>query len=153
MERDTSTSSSPAVAPDESRGAARWTRCTTFEALTTGLAGLFTLPAKAAVPFAGGSYVTLVRQGTVYFTPLRQGVESGYEGRFVIDGRTYPGSLYYPRTGGVGLVWFYGDTGTMAGNTLGSLQPDGSYVGPLWFFDSRGNITDSGTTRFAVNVR
>lgn len=105
------------------------------------------------MPCVSGTYRTLVLRGTIQFTPFRRVPDSGYEGRFVIDGKTYPASIYHPRTGGVGLVWFYGTSGIMAGNTLGSMQADGSYAGPLWLFDQRGNTTDSGTARIDVAVR
>jgi hypothetical protein len=132
-------------------GVKRWARRTAFGVLVAGLVGLFALPAKAAVPYVSGTYVTPARQGTIQFTPLRRVVQFGYEGRFVIDGKTYPGSLYYPRTGGVGLVWYFGTTGIMSGNTLVSLQADGSFAGPVWFFDRRGNTTAEGTT--TLNIR
>ena len=37
---------------------------------------------------------------------------------------------------------YYSTSGNMAGNALVTLQPDGTYSGPVWFFDRKGNTTD-----------
>jgi hypothetical protein len=98
-----------------------------------------------AAPMMSGTYVTPARQGRISFVGLRA-FRGGIEGKFNIDGKSSPGSLYSATGGGTGLVWYYGVSGIMAGNALVTLQPDGTYGGPIWFFDRRGNTTSSGTT-------
>jgi hypothetical protein len=47
---------------------------------------------------------------------------------------------------GIGVVWYYGTSGIMAGN--GVLTPTGAtsiYSGTVQFFDRAGNVTGSGT--------
>lgn len=103
----------------------------------------------AVVPYISGTYQTATHQGTIKFTPIKRVIQFGYEGTFKIDGKNYPGSLYLPRTGGVGLVWYYGSTGIAAGNALGTLQADGvTYSGTVYFFDRKGNTIDTGTATF-----
>ena len=45
------------------------------------------------------------------------------------------------------VLWYYGTSGNMAGNALVTLQPDGTYSGPVWFFDRKGNTTNSGVVK------
>ncbi len=103
----------------------------------------------ATVPNVSGTYQTPSQQGTITFKPIKRIVQFGYEGTFKVGGKSYPGSIYFPRSGGVGMVWYYGVSGIMAGNALGTLQSDGvTYSGPIFFFDRKGNTIDSGTTTF-----
>ncbi len=80
---------------------------------------------------------------------MKRVIQFGYQGSYKIDGKSYPGSLYFPRGGGLGMVWYYGTSGNMAGNALCTLQPDGSYSGELILYDRKGNIIQTGT----VNVQ
>ena len=103
-------------------------------------------PAFAAAPYVNGTYQTPNRQGTIKFTPQRAVIQYGYEGKFVVDGKTYPGSLYFVRgTSNVGMVWYYGTSGLQAGTALVSPTGGSSYAGSISFTDRHGNITDSGT--------
>lgn len=80
--------------------------------------------------------------------PVKRVIQFGYQGNFKVNGKTYPGSLYFSRTGttgGFGMVWYYGTSGNMAGNAVLSPQADGSYVGTFLFLDRKGATIDSGT--------
>jgi len=77
-------------------------------------------------------------------SPVRA-FHGGSEGTYVVGGKRSPGSMYAATGGGTGMVWYYGTSGIMAGNALVTLQPGGSYSGPIWFFDRKGNTTDTGT--------
>jgi hypothetical protein len=103
-----------------------------------------TVTAAVAAVAMHGTFTTPTTQGTITYTPLRA-IRGGSEGRFLIDGKRFPGSLYAATTGGTGLVWYYGTSGNMAGNALVTSRPDGTYSGPLWLFDRAGNTIDSGT--------
>lgn len=73
-------------------------------------------PVRAAGPYVNGTYTTPTQSGGITFKPTRAVVQYGYEGTFVVGGRSHPGSLYAVRgTGNVGLVWYYGTTGIPAG--------------------------------------
>ena len=63
----------------------------------------------------------------------------------MVDGKSYPGSMYAAVGGGTGFVWYFGNSGIMAGNALVTAQADGTSSGPIWFFDRAGNQVDSGT--------
>jgi hypothetical protein len=104
---------------------------------------LFTLSASAA-PTLSGTYVTPTKSGKITFTALRA-IRGGFEGNFVISGKTWPGCIYAGTGGGTGLAWFYGTSGIMAGNAMVTTQPNGSGTGPVWFFDRKGNTIDTGT--------
>jgi len=104
----------------------------------------FLVPAAQAAPMLHGTYATPTRNGTITFVGLRA-FRGGVEGRFVIDGKVSPGSTYGATTGGTGMVWYYGTSGIMAGNGVVTLQANGTYAGPIWFFDRKGNPTDTGT--------
>jgi hypothetical protein len=122
----------------------RWSRRGFLGAcLAAAVLALFTFPAQAA-PTLSGTYVTPTKSGTITFTPLRA-FRGGVEGRFVISGKAWPGSIYSATGGGTGMVWYYGTTGIMAGNALVTTQPNGSGTGPIWFFDRKGNTIDAGT--------
>jgi hypothetical protein len=120
-----------------------WTRRGVIGLLLAVALGWLALPAQAA-PTLTCSYVASKSQGTIAYTALRA-FHGGSEGRFVINRKTFPGSAYAATGGGLGLVWYYGYTGRMAGNALLTLQPDGTYSGPIWFFDRAGNQIDAGT--------
>lgn len=126
----------------------RHSRRTVLAILIGILLVLIAMPVLAALTVAG-TYTTPLRQGTIQFTALR-GFRGGMEGSFKVDGKISPGSLYAARGGGTGLVWYYGVSGIMAGNALVTLQPDGTYSGPIWFFDRKGNTTSSGTTTVTI---
>lgn len=107
------------------------------------------MTAQAAVPYISGTYQTPSQQGTIAFKPIKRVIQFGYQGTIKINGKSYPGVMYFPRTGGVGLAWYYGYSGITAGNALGTLQPDGvTYSGPVWFFNRQGNTIDTGTITF-----
>jgi hypothetical protein len=121
------------------------TRSTAVGALTVALVALLTTTALAA-PILHGTYTTPLRaQGTISYTPVRA-FHGGSEGTFKVDGKGYPGSVYAATGGGTGMVWYYGTSGIMKGNALVTLQSNGTYSGPIWFFDRKGNTIDSGTT-------
>jgi hypothetical protein len=103
-----------------------------------------TLSTAFAAPTLSATYVTPTRQGNIAYTAQR-GIRGGSEGKFVVDGKSHPGSVYAAVGGGMGMVWYYGTSGNMAGNALFNAQPDGTQSGPIWFFDRSGNIIDSGT--------
>lgn len=110
---------------------------------------VFTAPvSSAAVPNVTGTYITTTKSGTVSFVAVKRVIQFGYQGTVKIDGKGSPGVEYFPRTGGIGLAWYYGNTGLTAGNAMCFPQPDGSYTGQVWFFDRKGNIIDSGTMTF-----
>jgi hypothetical protein len=90
--------------------------------------------------------MTSTRQGVIASAGLRA-FRGGMEGRFAIDGKSWPGSAYAAVGGGLGKVWYYGTSGIMAGNALVVLQSDGPDTGPIWFFNRAGTTTDSGTVR------
>ena len=107
------------------------------------------MTAQAAVPYISGTYQTPSQQGTITFKPIKRVIQFGYQGTFIVGGKSYPGVMYFPRSGGVGLAWYYGYSGNTAGNALGTLQPDGvTSSGPVWFFDRQGNTTDTGIVTF-----
>ena len=112
-------------------------------AVTAALAGVLATAALAA-PTMSGSFATPTTQGNIAYTAQRA-FHGGSEGRFVVAGKSYPGSMYAAVGGGTGLAWYYGTSGLMAGNALVKLQPDGTYSGPIWFFARSGTTTDSGT--------
>lgn len=91
-----------------------------------------------------GTYTTPTASGTISYTPLRA-FRGGSEGRYVIGGQTRPGSMYAAVGGGVGMGWFYGYTGVMAGTALVTLQPNGTYSGPITFLARDGSTLDAGT--------
>jgi hypothetical protein len=86
-------------------------------------------PADAAPAPVQGQYVlTSGNTGAFKYTPLRAIIQYGSEGNFVICGKSYPGSMYAIRygqyAGGVGMVWYYGTSGIMAGNAVVQRQAD-----------------------------
>ena len=103
-------------------------------------------PALAAVPSVNGSYVAANSQGNFKFTPQRAVIQFGYEGKFNIAGKGYPGSMAYVRgTSNISFVWYYGTSGIQAGTALVSPVSGATYSGPITFTDRQGNVTDSGT--------
>ena len=120
-----------------------WSRRGVFGLLLAGLVALVSTSAQAA-PTLTGTYVTPLQSGSLSYTAVRA-FRGGSEGNFVVGGKRYPGSAYAARGGGTGLVWYFGTSGIMAGNALLTAQPDGTYAGPIWFFDRAGNTTDTGT--------
>jgi hypothetical protein len=121
----------------------RWTRRGFLGLFCAAVIGLSALPAQAA-PTLKATYVATASQGTITYTAQRA-FRGGSEGKFVVNGKTFPGSAYAAVGGGLGLVWYYGTSGNMAGNALITLQPDGTNSGPIWFFNRAGAQTDSGT--------
>jgi hypothetical protein len=111
--------------------------------LASGILGLLAGTALAA-PTMHGTFTTPLKQGTVTYTAQRA-FAGGSEGVYKVAGVSRPGSMYRATGGGVGLAWYYGYSGLTAANALVSLQPDGTYSGPVWFFDRAGNTIDSGT--------
>lgn len=99
---------------------------------------------QAAIPYVSGTYTTPTQQGTVKFNPVKRVIQFGYQGNYNINGKSFPGVLYFPRTGGMGVAWYYGVSGIPASNALLQPQADGTYRGPVWFFDRKGNQIDSG---------
>lgn len=120
----------------------RWRRRGFLGLCLTAVLTFFALPAQAA-PTLTCTYVAAKSQGTIIYTAQRA-FRGGSEGKFVVSGKSFPGSTYAATGGGLGLVWYYGTSGIMAGNALITLQPDGSYSGPIWFFSRTGVQTDSG---------
>ena len=145
MDNNTDSSNYNAIARNASVATRHWTRRGVLGLLLAASLTLMAWSAQAA-PMMSGTYVTPARQGTISFVGLRA-FRGGIEGKFNIDGKSSPGSLYSATGGGTGLVWYYGVSGIMAGNALVTLQPDSTYSGPIWFFDRRGNTTSAGTTR------
>ncbi|MFO0940356.1 MAG: hypothetical protein U0930_06265 [Pirellulales bacterium] len=115
---------------------------------TTAICLVTASASSAAIPNVTGTYTTNSKQGTISFTAVKRVIQFGYQGTVKIDGKGAPGVEYFPRTGGVGLAWYFGYTGITAGNAFCLPQTDGSYSGPVWFYDRRGNIIDSGTMTF-----
>lgn len=108
----------------------------------------------AGAAFAGyvttGTFTTPKRTGGFSFTPLRA-FRGGVEGKFVIAGKSYPGSMYYPATGKVGYVWYYGTSGVMAGTGVVSpAATTGQYSGTIQFTDKAGNVTEEGTLKVTI---
>jgi hypothetical protein len=121
-------------------------------------------PAGAAPAPVQGQYVlTSGNTGAFKYTPLRAIIQYGSEGNYVIGGKSYPGSMYAIRygqyAGGVGMVWYYGTSGIMAGNAVVQRQVDltacqtlnltitpiSCSIGSMTTIDRRGNVLDSGT--------
>jgi hypothetical protein len=105
-----------------------------------------TLTAQAAAPTLNGTFTTVNGQGTIKYTMVKALARLGSQGRYVINGKSYPGVLYAIRaTGGLGLSWFYGSTGITAGSAV--VSPTGNpneYSGTIQFVDRQGNVIDSG---------
>ena len=106
-------------------------------------------PALAAKPTLHGTYATPKTQGAITYTAKRA-FYGGSEGRFVVGGAGYPGSIYRATNGGLGMVWYYGTSGRMAGNALTTAQPDGRMSGTIWFFSRKGAQTDTGTVSVTI---
>lgn len=121
--------------------------------IMTGLL-LTAAPTFAAAPYVKGSYQTNAGQGTITFTPLRGVSQWGYEGKFVINGKTYPGSYYGIRgTSNIGMVWYYGSSGIQAGSAIVSPTGGINYAGSISFTDRQGNVTSSGVIKVAITVK
>lgn len=125
-----------------------YARRTVIAIVMASMVAMWASSAEAAIPYVTGTYVTANRQGKFTFTPVKRVIQFGYQGTIQIDGKKYPGVLYFPRTGGVGLAWYYGVSGNTAGNVLGTPQADGTYSGPISFYNKAGTTTDSGTATF-----
>ncbi len=131
-----------------------WVRKMMLTVVVLGVLLLTAIPAFAAVPYVSGTYQTPSRQGTIAFTPQRAVIQYGYEGKFVIDGKTYPGSYYAIRgTSNIGMVWYYGTSGIQAGTAVVSSIGGTSYTGPITFTDRQGNVTASGTCSVTILLR
>ena len=113
-------------------------------AMAVALVTVLQTGALAGRPVAKGTFVTPTTQGTIQYTMLRA-IHGGSEGKYKVAGKGYPGSMYAAVGGGTGMVWYFGTSGIMAGNALVTLQPDGTYSGPIWFFDRKGATRDTGT--------
>lgn len=111
--------------------------------LATSLAAVLASTALAAATMHG-TFTTPTQQGKISFIAQRA-FSGGTQGQFAVAGKSYPGSIYRAVGGGTGLVWYYGYSGLTAGNALVTLQPDGTYSGPVWFFNRAGTVIDSGT--------
>jgi hypothetical protein len=102
---------------------------------------------RAAAPALKGTITSSQGTGTITFTAVKAVRGLGYQGNFVIYGKSSPGMVYGVRgTTGIGVVWYYGVSGIMAGN--GILTPTGApntYSGTVQFFDRAGNVTGTGT--------
>lgn len=110
-------------------------------------------PAKAAVPYVSGTYTTPNASGGFKFTPVRA-IQGGFEGRFVVGGKAYLGSIYAIRgTSDTGMVWYYGVTGIPAGSARVSPNASGLYSGPISFTNLRGQTTDSGRLTVTITLR
>jgi hypothetical protein len=130
-----------------------WVRKMLPSVLVLGFLLLTAVPAFAAVPYVRGTYQVPSRQGTIAFTPQRA-IQSGYEGKFVIDGKTYPGSYYAIRgTSNIGMVWYYGSSGIQAGAAVVSPIGGTSYAGTITFTDRQGNVTASGTSNVTITAK
>jgi hypothetical protein len=111
--------------------------------IAAGLVALLAAASLAAVTMHG-TFTTPTQQAAISYTAKRA-FHGGTERTFTVAGKKRPGSMYAAVGGGTGFVWYYGVSGIMAGNGLVTLQPDGTYTGPIWFFDKKGRTTDSGT--------
>jgi hypothetical protein len=81
-------------------------------------------------------------------------VQFGYEGKFTIDGKTYPGSFYAIRgTSNVGMVWYYGTSGLQAGSAVVAPAGGTAYTGTLSFTDRKGNVTDAGSISVDITLK
>ncbi len=112
-----------------------------------------TSTAMAAGQGATGTFTTPVRTGPAKFVAVKRVVQlNGFQGTMSIGGRNYPGVMYGFRdgTGRIGMVWYYPNDYAQAGQAVLSLQPDGSYAGPLDFTNHRGAVTESGTLNMKV---
>jgi hypothetical protein len=121
----------------------RWSRRGVISLLLFGFIASIATTALAA-PTLTGTYVTSAGQGSLRYTAVRA-FRGGSEGTFVVGGRSYPGSAYAATGGGLGLVWYYGYSGITAGNALVTVQTNGIYSGPIWFFNRAGGTTATGT--------
>lgn len=111
-----------------------------------------TLTAHAATPTLTGTFSAANAQGPIQYTMVKAMARLGSQGRYVINGKSYPGVLYAIRTiGGLGLSWFYGSTGITAGSAV--VSPTGNpneYSGTIQFVDRQGNVIDSGTVTITI---
>jgi hypothetical protein len=82
---------------------------------------------------------------------LRKIIHYGSEGKFVIDGKAYPGSFYaIRRTSDIGMVWYYGSSGIQAGSAVVSPTGGTNYTGTITFTDRNGNVTATGTITVTI---
>ena len=134
------------IVPSTPKPATLWNRRRMLTALFLG--AMLLLPASlfAAVPYVSGSYATPLKSGAFKFNPVKRVIQFGYQGNFVVSGKSYPGVLYAIRgTSNVGMAWYYGVSGIQAGAAVVTTQPDGTLTGTIEFTDRKGNITDSGS--------
>lgn len=112
--------------------------------LISGLSGL------QAAPSATGTFATPKSSGTFKFSAVkavRVVSTYAYQGYFRVGTKTQPGVIYGVRPSGLGVAWHYGVSGNMAANAVLQPQADGSYSGPITFFNIKGLQTDTGTAR------
>lgn len=98
-----------------------------------------------------GTYNTATKAGIITYTPTRIFPRIGSGGWVRVDGVRYWGVVASSR-GITGMTWYYGtdSTGPEAGRAILTLQPEGSYVGPIQFTNRRGVITGQGTVVFVL---
>lgn len=129
--------------------------------LMSGLA-LASVPAHAVAPAQGQYVLNSGVTGKFKYTPLRAIIQYGSEGRFTVGSKVFPGSMYGIKSasspGSVGMVWYFGSTGRMAGSAVVQKNPDLSacltlnlplvpsscYTGTMTTTDPRGNVTGTG---------
>ena len=108
------------------------------------------LGALQAAPSASATFSTPKSTGTFKFSAVkavRVVSTYAYQGYFRVGTKTQPGVIYGVRPSGLGVAWYYGVSGNMAANAVLQPQADGSYSGPITFFNVKGVQTDAGTTR------
>jgi len=104
-----------------------------------------------AAPYVSGTFSTPYQHGALQFTPLKRVVGVGVEGRFLIHGKSYPGTLYGIRhTNNVAMVWYYGTSGLSAGSAVATYVAGTTYVGTIQFTDKAGTVTDAGTLTVSI---
>lgn len=98
-----------------------------------------------------GTYETPTKSGIITYTPTRIFPRVGSGGWVRVDGVRYWGVVAFNRSI-TGMTWYYGSnsTGPEAGRAILTLQPDGSYTGPIQFTNRKGVIVNQGTVVFVL---
>lgn len=105
--------------------------------------------AFAAAPSVTGTFTTPKKSGTIKFTAVKA-VRVGsygvaYQGNVNVSGKSYPSTLY-----GTALTWFYTPNYETNGDARLMLQADGSYSGPITFYNKLGAIINQGTAKAVI---
>ncbi len=99
-----------------------------------------------------GTFNTPVQQGAFTFTSVkavRVVNRTAYQGKFVIAGKSYPGTVL-PTPTGLSMVWYYGVTGITAGQAFVTAQAAPTYVGDITFWTRSGTMSSTGSLSVAL---